>query len=960
MLLSKSAYVTPKYPFSTGLVKPDARARTRSRALSLHGQSGRQRAKMYQLPVEKLDKIRKSRKRVKSILSDIGLDSCKELLEELKCFDAGDDCFENTEWDDFTDSYNGKRRKKWGYRTETLCCALCWFSTRSWYTFRGHVQRCHEEEVDLTTLATCPSCPFISHPDLISQHVKMFHSNAAKTSQAAASASGSQTLVCFSTANVGDKYSCRNCGFHDSLIYVMRKHVLVNHYRQILTRYFGQRSAAEQAAGLRGTKLSQFYCRECSMPAETSEHLLYHILSSDKHREVHAQIRPLIMEHVNGKTGKNGSQQSLPNLAPRSVQRVVSLVSRASQPSTAKGPSSGTVLLAPPSTPTALVCSPGSRQVLLPTQTSTKGLILTGSAMAALQNNQTNTKISPVNNTSISMLLNNPKQQSITVGVSQQQQPITVGVAQQQQRPITVGVPQQQTRQVLLPPGVQISVQNKLGVGMGVGVGGNQPLMLTQRMPIPQPAPQRQMLSTQSVRLVPTGNKVNGLPTYTLETVQVAVPVQTTGVGQVVNKGPILVTAQQQPSQSLSVPMLGNGMACSQSLGSALHTAVSSSSDRPKELVVHTQFLRRMRNTVKCTRCQILLSDKGIFQHLLHGLRCLFCPLIFYSIRQIMEHCTQEHSLALSANRDRLKKEFKLSTNELGHLVIPSFDMRTSVPQDLLGFKHLNLVLITASREKIYLQMSEEAGKLPCPTMPKDGCSFCPEKPQSSTEYELHLRSKHHIVPTIHAILKSPAFKCVYCLGVYAEKSTAKTISIHVQRCRCAPKAAKDAERLINPDPNSHTVNGGVPHTALDQGKEQGQVKLKTRGQPHGKDAQTFTFDPSVPMVLDPTGMEMCSFEHRKLFLGRYFNRKPYLSRQELEALAGRLWFNRTDVASLFGSKRSRCMKAIQRHKAAVFLGFNMTELNKLKHNLLFPETEPFRRPQSEELSADNTPTDGE
>lgn len=39
------------------------------------------REKMYQLPVEKLDKIRQSRKRVKDILCDIGLDNCKKLLD---------------------------------------------------------------------------------------------------------------------------------------------------------------------------------------------------------------------------------------------------------------------------------------------------------------------------------------------------------------------------------------------------------------------------------------------------------------------------------------------------------------------------------------------------------------------------------------------------------------------------------------------------------------------------------------------------------------------------------------------------------------------------------------------------------------------------------------------------------------------------------------------------------------
>lgn len=36
---------------------------------------------MFQIPVENLDNIRKVRKKVKGILVDIGLDSCKELLK---------------------------------------------------------------------------------------------------------------------------------------------------------------------------------------------------------------------------------------------------------------------------------------------------------------------------------------------------------------------------------------------------------------------------------------------------------------------------------------------------------------------------------------------------------------------------------------------------------------------------------------------------------------------------------------------------------------------------------------------------------------------------------------------------------------------------------------------------------------------------------------------------------------
>uniref|UniRef100_A0A8B9YN55 ADNP homeobox 2 n=1 Tax=Bos mutus grunniens TaxID=30521 RepID=A0A8B9YN55_BOSMU len=57
---------------------------------------------MFQIPVENLDNIRKVRKKVKSILVDIGLDSCKELLKDLKGFDPGEKYFYNTSWGDIS------------------------------------------------------------------------------------------------------------------------------------------------------------------------------------------------------------------------------------------------------------------------------------------------------------------------------------------------------------------------------------------------------------------------------------------------------------------------------------------------------------------------------------------------------------------------------------------------------------------------------------------------------------------------------------------------------------------------------------------------------------------------------------------------------------------------------------------------------------------------------------------
>lgn len=255
--------------------------------------------------------------------------------------------------------------------------------------------------------------------------------------------------------------------------------------------------------------------------------------------------------------------------------------------------------------------------------------------------------------------------------------------------------------------------------------------------------------------------------------------------------------------------------------------------------------------------------------------------------------------------------------------------------------------------------------------------------------YQAHLSGKHCIAPTVHAILKTAAFKCIYCNGVYTGKTTQRAIVIHLQRCRRAPKTPKDADRLqpaptngrqqqvmafkqmvqvpglysaqLPPVPMAAQASIPVPlpsespaelqsklrleaafREAMEANKKERDARAAFRKQREKeKREQAPKMDPYIQLALDPSGMEKRPSEERKDFLTRYFHTKPYPTKKESEELSKRLWLTRTEVSTLFGMKRTKCMKAIQKNSPTIFMGFNMTQLKKLKHDLLIPEVEP-------------------
>ncbi|XP_067304775.1 activity-dependent neuroprotective protein 2a isoform X2 [Pseudorasbora parva] len=732
-----------------------------------------------------------------------------------------------------------------------------------------------------------------------------------------------------------DRYTCATCGYHDSLLYVMKKHVLVNHYATMLDRFFGLGSDSTQKAGgvqIRDGAPVKYHCKVCKLPAETIEHLLYHILSSEKHKDLHWQIMPCIIEKdcMNQMTGL----QNLLSFAPKAMQQVTLLARPNYMPQQMQQTNgNGTVLLAGPSNTTALFCSPGAGQMFLSPQTQA---LLSGTTVAALQNAQH--QQSPGG---MAQVL--PTSRGNMVMPNMQQSAPTV--------PITMSIPRlqhtQQAQQVLLSPGVQVNLPGDMG--------GRPPILVTQGLQLNQSVPRAPLITSQSVRLIPTGNNVNGVPTYTLAPVQVTVPVHGGPAQMVLTQNQI-----SQPSNSAVVPA---------GLMPTIQRAINRNST-PNELAVLAPFLKKHDDhTVRCLRCKILLTEQGIFQHLLHGLKCLFCTQMFYSFKQIMDHTNKEHSLKMKENRHFIKEHFNLDCDDKGNLMFNTFNLNTDVPKDLLDNRELNLALVTSSHDKLYIKMyPDKAEYATTLKVAPTACPFCQVKLQNSEEYELHLQSKHHIVPTIHAILKTPAYKCIYCFGVYAEKSTPKTISIHVQRCRCAPKAVKEAERQLNPDTMEHldgdlcsSVQIASSSEAAFQGalefakpkREERVLSTPKNRRRNAKVQKAEVPETPVKLVLEPMGMERTSFEDRKDFLSQYFHRKPYVTKTEIELLASRLWINKADVKAHFNSKLTKCLKAIQKKRVCVRLGFKMIEVNKVKHNLFIPAVEPVKKKDAEVVKHD-------
>ncbi|NWI87381.1 ADNP2 protein, partial [Pitta sordida] len=1048
---------------------------------------------MFQIPVQNLDNVRKARKKVKDILVDLGLDSCRELLQSLKSFDAGEGYFCNTSWSDVSPWEPVGKRKR--YRTKPYCCSLCKFSSKLLTSFKNHLHRYHEDEMDQEMVVPCPKCSFSSHPKVVGKHIRMFHSSNKRIQNYTVSILDGMKQFRSDIIN----FTCLKCQFTDTLYYNMKKHVLMNHFTDLISIYFGEKPDDSTANSI------EYYCKKCNASANSPDSLMYHVLTAETHRDLENKLRSLISERIK----KPGPTKQM-SIAPKPVQGVAVAASSA-------GPA-----VVPASSVTAPACiqlafpqNNQSQSTVQPTAVqntvgplavpstsgslphTTSAPVVTPSHTTLAPSNppvgQNNVSIQPspsqpimvshglplnhsvgtINRTVAPAVL--PVTQPVRPGLFPVNQPIGTinGPVPAGTLPVTqpISPVNQPVAPGVLPvnqpvaPGVVPVNQPLLGnmnrpidprvlpVAQTVGSGVlqlNQPvasgvvpvrqpvapgfLQLNQPVapaviPVNQPvqpsvSQSATFLTTGSIlrQLIPTGKQVNGIPTYTLSPVSVTLPVPPGGGVATVTSPQVPIQLMQSgavtqlsqspagaPSPPLSLLTSDNmslqasppGPETSQAIRQAkqwktcpvcnelfpsnvyeVHMEVAHKPHEvkleipePDKLAACAPFLRMTEKAIWCYACKCFLSEQELLKHLfMHGLSCLFCQGTFYDLKSLVEHNKTRHNEGKQLHANYTNRGFQLGNDAQGGLVFPHFDFNTALPDEDMGEKEVHLAVLIGMNSTIlvpvYIKVKPQAVEenRRC-TRKMFTCPFCLGTFAGRETYEKHLKERHHIMPTVHTILNSPAFKCIHCCGVYTGNMTLTAIAVHLLRCRSAPKdtnsslkmelqrterkellfvngekhvsvilkkrqsdscsAAEDQRSKEQQPPSLNAGRALSPEKEANSGvvpfKRQ-KIRTEVRKLPSSEDLRL--------LAVDPNQYDHNSYEAQNQFLLDYFNKRPYPSKKEMELLSSLLYVWKIDVASFFGKMRSKCLKVIKNLQPSVLLGFNMSELKTVKHSL--------------------------
>ncbi|XP_037534588.1 activity-dependent neuroprotector homeobox a [Nematolebias whitei] len=254
---------------------------------------------MFQLPVNNLARIRRARKQVKKSLEDIGLEFCKDVAEEFKEFCPDEEFVKDTQSVDIC-MWSPSFSKTQEYRSKPFCCAECSFSSKYYSGYRNHFRNVHRKLLDSQILLNCPYCSFIASKRTLETHVKIFHipnSKQQNNVNSRATVLGAKTNLTNAAAQKGEKamFFCKKCTFRDTLYNVVKRHIYREHFRHVVSPYFGMvsKSSVRNGSSVNGNNI---FCKQCQFSTRSYEILVQHVL--EYHERIGAQVTSMIA-HAN-------------------------------------------------------------------------------------------------------------------------------------------------------------------------------------------------------------------------------------------------------------------------------------------------------------------------------------------------------------------------------------------------------------------------------------------------------------------------------------------------------------------------------------------------------------------------------------------------------------------------------------------------------------------------------------
>uniref|UniRef100_A0A8C6W525 Activity-dependent neuroprotector homeobox protein n=1 Tax=Nannospalax galili TaxID=1026970 RepID=A0A8C6W525_NANGA len=344
--------------------------------------------------------------------------------------------------------------------------------------------------------------------------------------------------------------------------------------------------------------------------------------------------------------------------------------------------------------------------------------------------------------------------------------------------------------------------------------------------------------------------------------------------------------------------------------------------------------------TSKCLYCNRYMPTDTLLNHMLiHGLSCSYCCSTFNDVEKMAAHMRMVHFDEEMGPKTDSTLSFDLTIQQGSHtnihLLVTTYNPRDA-PAKSVAYHAQNYALVPPKpqpkvQEKSDAPVNKSSPQAAVPYK-KDVKTLCPLcfsnlKGHISDVLAYHLQERHQVIQTVHPVEKKLTYKFIHCLGVYSSNMITSTITLHLVHCKGLGKTQNGQKTNSLSQLNQSPVLAPVKHTC-----EQMEFPLMKKQKLDDDEM------PEEPVVLAvyPKGHKDDSYEARKSFLTKYFNKRPYPTRREIEKLAASLRLWKIDIASHFSNKRKKCVRNCEKYKPGVLLGFNVQELNKVKHEMDF------------------------